>query len=139
LRHLRIQPNGGSQEAQEVWFNRDLKINLSTPTLVGDAFYGLGPDTQKAFICVDRKTGKLNWSQPGFNAVASTLTDGERLLVLNDQGECILIAADPTAYRELGRFQACGKTFSHPAVSNGLLYIRDSRELIAYSLPSATR
>lgn len=139
LRRVRIQANASSMEAQEEWLNRDLKINLSTPTLVGNAFYGLGPDTQKAYLCVDRDSGKVLWSQPGFNAVASTLTDGQRLLVLNDQGECILLAADPAAYHELGRFQACGKTYSHPAIANGILYLRDSRELIAYSLPTSPR
>ena len=139
FRRTRIESNGSSMEAREEWFNRDLKINLSTPTMAGNAFYGLGPDTQKAYLCVDRATGKVLWTQPGFNAVASTLTDGQRLVVLNDLGECILIAADPSAYRELGRFQACGKTYAHPAIANGILYLRDSRELIAYSLPASAR
>lgn len=134
LRRIQLQTSGSTQTPSDAWFNRDLKINLSTPTLAGNHFFGLGPDTQKAYLCVDRATGKVAWTQPGFNAVASTITDGERLLVTTDQGECLLLAADPTAYRELGRFQACGRTYSHPAIANGRLYVRDSRELIAYRL-----
>ncbi len=134
LRRARIESSIAPQKPTDEWFNRDLKINLSTPTLAGEYFYGLGSDTMKSLMCVDRRTGKIAWTQPGFDAVASVVTDGERLLVLNDRGECLLLAADPNAFRELGRFQACGKTFVHPAFSNGILYVRDQRELIAYSL-----
>jgi len=54
-------------------------------------------------------------------------------------GEVLLLGADPTRYTELGRFQACGKTFSHPAYADGVLYTRDSRELVAWPLQPSRR
>jgi len=74
------------------------------------------------------------WSQTGYGLVAAVITDGERLLVLLDSGECRVVAADPAQYRELGRFQACGKSYVHPALARGVLYVRDARELVAYTL-----
>ena len=80
----------------------------------------------------------MKWRQPGFDQYASTLASGDRLLVLSDTGEAILLEANPAKYTETGRFQACGKTFSHPAYAGGVLYTRDTRELAAWPLrPSA--
>lgn len=137
FRRLRISADGPAQKAAELWFNRDLKINLSTPVLVDGHFYGHGPD--RDFVCVDAATGQVRWRQAGFNQYASTIASGRRLLVLNDSGEAILLAADPAKHVELGRFQACGKTFSHPAYADRRLVARDSRELAVWSLAPASR
>ncbi len=133
FRAVRVANEGNSFTAADAWLNRDLKINLSTPVLVGGHLYGLG--ATRNFVCLDARTGKVRWSQPGFDAVASTITDGKRLLVTNDKGEVILLAANPERFEELGRFQATGKTFSHPALADGVLYLRDSRVLTAFRLP----
>ena len=137
LRRVVLEADGSKVRATQSWLNPDLKINLSTPVLVGRHLYGHGPD--KDFVCVDASTGAVQWRQTGFNQYASTLASGSRLLVLNDMGEVILLEASPTRYTELGRFQACGKTFSHPAYADGVLYTRDSRELVAWPLQSPAR
>lgn len=132
MRATRITREGDAFKAADTWFNRELKINLSSPVLVAGHLYGLGPT--KNYVCVAADTGTVKWSQAGFDAVAATLTDGQRLLVLNDRGEVLLLRANPERFEELARFQACGKTYSHPALADGVLYVRDSRELIAYPL-----
>ena len=134
FRRTRIATAGEGQEVKDDWFNREVRINLSTPVRVGEHFYGVGPDALKVFLCIDRRTGAVAWSQPGYGLVAAVITDGERLLVLMDSGECRIVAADPAQYRELGRFQACGKSYVHPALAQGVLYVRDARELVAYTL-----
>lgn len=132
LRAVRVQSAEAGFQPQEVWLNRDLRINLSSPVAVGNHLYGLGPS--KNYICVDRATGRVQWSQPGFGDVASTLASGDRLLVLTDLGELRLLAANPETYEELGRVQVCGKTYTHPAFADGVLYVRDPRELQAVIL-----
>ena len=131
----RIVPAGVDSSALkpvEAWYNRQLKINLATPVAVGGHLYGQGEN--RNFICVDRATGKLAWSQPGFGEVTSTIASGKLLLALSDRGEALLLHANPEKYDEIGRFQACGKSFSHPALADGVLYVRDSRELVAWKL-----
>jgi outer membrane protein assembly factor BamB len=135
LQCQRIVPAGVDSPALkpvEAWFNRQLKINLATPVAVGGHLYGQGEN--RNFICVDRATGKLAWSQPGFGEVTSTIASGKLLLALSDRGEALLLHANPEKYDEIGRFQACGKTFSHPALADGVLYVRDSRELVGWKL-----
>jgi outer membrane protein assembly factor BamB len=134
MRATGVEVKDGSVAAVERWLNRDLRINLASPVAVKGHLYGLGP--ARNFICVDRSTGHVAWSQSGFGEVASTITDGQTLLILTDGGEVVLAPANPEAWHESGRFQACGKTFSHPALSNGVLFVRDSRELVAWPLAS---
>ena len=56
-------------------------------------------------------------------------------LVISEKGEAVLVAADPTAYHELCRFQAIeGKTWNHPVVAHGRLYVRNSEEFACYEL-----
>ena len=49
-------------------------------------------------------------------------------------GELLLIDASPSGYKELGRAQACGKTWSFPAYANGTLYVRDDKSLRAFEI-----
>jgi hypothetical protein len=52
----------------------------------------------------------------------------------------VLLAANPQRQEELGRFQALnGKTWNHPVVAHGRLYVRNAEEMACYDLqPAAT-
>ncbi|MBN8247194.1 MAG: PQQ-like beta-propeller repeat protein, partial [Verrucomicrobia bacterium] len=133
LRATRVRSGAPGPAAEDLWLNRDLRINLSSPVAVEGHLYGLGP--ARNFVCVDRATGAVAWSQPGFGDAASTVATADgQLLVLTDLGELLLLKASPEGYQEMGRRQVCGKTFSHPAYADGVLYVRDPRELIAWRL-----
>ena len=65
------------------------------------------------------------------------LRDQGLLLVSSETGELVLLAADPAAHREIGRFQALsGKTWNHPVVRGDLVYLRNAEEMACYSLSS---
>jgi glucose-6-phosphate isomerase len=44
-------------------------------------------------------------------------------------GELVVVTATPKGYEELGRKTVVGKTRQAPAIANGLLYLRDDREM----------
>ena len=59
---------------------------------------------------------------------------GKRV-VLTEEGELALVRADPASHQEITRFPAIeGKTWNHPAMSDGLLLIRNVEELAAFDL-----
>lgn len=134
LRAVRIRRDGPGFHAEEAWLNPKLRLNLSTPVAVDGHLYGLG--ASKDYVCIDTRDGSVAWSQPGFGDVAATLVSGSRLLVLTDLGELLLLAASPGRYEELGRIQVAGKTYVHPAYADGVVYVRDPRELQAIRLIS---
>ena len=129
----KITKQGEQWEATQLWANKDAKINLATPARIGDFFYSQGPN--KNFVCVDAKTGGLKWDQSGFGRQNSaTIAVGDKLLVVTDDGELVLIAANPEKYTEQGRAQVCGKNWNFPAYSDGKIYVRDTHELTCYGL-----
>jgi outer membrane protein assembly factor BamB len=131
---FRISKGPNGLQATEEWKNPALKINIATPVLVNGHLYGLGPGSKTEFLCIDFKTGVVKWNQPGFGDYASVMAFQDKLLVMSDAGELRLLKADPTKYDELGRLQACGKTWSYPAYTDGKLYVRDGAKLFAVEL-----
>lgn len=121
---IKIAKERDAFKASQGWVNKELKINISTPVLVDHFLYSQGVDHN--LVCVDAANGKLMWSQEGFgDKYSSIVAVGKTLLVVTDRGELVMAAADGSKYSELGRTQICGKTWNHPAYSNGKLYVRE--------------
>ncbi|RYD69629.1 MAG: hypothetical protein EOP84_28105, partial [Verrucomicrobiaceae bacterium] len=139
----RVTAAGDGFEATEAWTNKKVGINFSSPVVVGEHLYGLGP--ARNVVCIDVKTGNIEWEQTGLiqtspdRAEAAFMVLGANVLMLTDSGELILFAAEPSGYREIARTQVCGTNWCNPAYSNGYLYLRDARELLCVELVSGER
>jgi hypothetical protein len=91
--------------------------------------YGDGP-----LKCVDLRTGKEKWSQPGFGP-GQVILVGDQLIALTDAGRVVVIDPSPEKYKEKARFQAVtGKCWSTPAFAQGSLYVRSTIEGAAFDL-----
>jgi outer membrane protein assembly factor BamB len=86
--------------------------------------------------CVDLETGERRWRGGRYGrGQAVLLPDQSVILVLSDRGQAALVAANPERYEELGRFQAIkGKTWNHPVIARGRLYVRNAEEMACYDL-----
>lgn len=133
---------GEGFEAKELWRikgNSTVASLWSTPVCKDGYLYGMisfkkfgsGP-----LKCVDLKTGTVKWEQPGFGA-GNVILAGNTLVALSDDGQVVLIEATPAAYKELARTKAVeGKCWSTPALSNGKLYVRSTKEGACLDLAS---
>lgn len=129
-----IVRNGGEFEAKGLWRtpgNKDVADLWSTPVVKDGCLYGMmsfkrfgsGP-----LKCVELKTGAVNWEQPGFGA-GQVILAGKHLLALADDGQLVVVEPVPDAYKEITRFKAlAGKCWSTPALSNGRVYVRSTKE-----------
>ncbi len=121
-----------------VWEAKDILVNFSSPVAVQGHLYGLG--AERNLFCVEIKTGAVKWSKGGFATQSAEKSHlalvvvGGSLLALTETGELVLVAADSTGYRELGRTQACGVNWCIPAYADGRLYLRDGKELTCLQL-----
>jgi hypothetical protein len=90
--------------------------------------------------CVSADTGVRQWKGGRYgHGQILLLADQKLLLVSTEKGEVALVRADPKRYEELARFQAIeGKTWNHPAIAHGQLYVRNDEEMACYKLPLAT-
>jgi len=125
----KVTRDGGEWKAAQAWISKEAAMNFSSPVVVGQHLYGLGP--QKNIICVDAQTGKVAWSKDGWmtsdrgKAQASFMVLDKNILLLTDAGQLILFAADPTECKEISRAQVCANTWSSAAYAGGRLYLRD--------------
>ena len=87
-----------------------------------------------SFRAVELRTGKVRWSQDGFQA-GSVVLAGNRLVILRESGELILAAASPDAFRPVARAQILPATVrAFPAIADGLLYARNDKTLVCLDL-----
>ena len=78
--------------------------------------------------CVELATGEEKWSKEGFGQGGSILV-GQHVVTLAENGELVVVQATPAAYTETARTQAvAGKCWNNPAVSNGRIYARSTKE-----------
>lgn len=130
---LEVKPSGAGWLVEQRWVSLDLKPSFNDFVVHKGHAYGFDGSI---FACIDLKTGKRQWKKGryGYGQVIA-LPDRDQLLVLSESGEVILLAADPERHQELGKFQAIvGKTWNHPALSRGRLFVRNAEEMACYDL-----
>jgi outer membrane protein assembly factor BamB len=126
----------GQLTARELWRTTRMNNNFSSSVLHDGFIYGLDGSI---LACVDASTGELKWKGGRYGAGQLLLASGH-LIVLTEQGELALVRADPTAHQEITRFPAIeGKTWNHPAISDGILLIRNTEEMAAFDLAKGAK
>jgi hypothetical protein len=80
--------------------------------------------------------GRLQWKARGYgNGEVLLLADQDLLLIFSESGSVALVDAVPERHNERCRFQAIeGKTWNHPVVAHGKLFVRNSEEAACYEL-----
>jgi outer membrane protein assembly factor BamB len=86
--------------------------------------------------CIDMATGERLWAGERYGGQILLLSDMGVLLVLSEKGEVALVRATPDSYNKLASFHALsGKTWNHPVIANGKLFVRNAEEAACYDLP----
>lgn len=123
------------------WKNPKLTCYFSTPVPVSEEHFfvvtGSIANPTVTLRCVETATGKEVWNQPKvgkYHAALMKLADGH-LLMHGDDGKLTLLKPSVKAYEEVCQSPVCGPTWAHPALANGVLFVRDAGELIAVALP----
>jgi outer membrane protein assembly factor BamB len=132
-RRLRVGKKGTSWTEEEQWTTK--KINPYYNDLVIHDGYLYGFDGN-IFTCVSLEDGSSPWRARGYgNGQVLLLADQGVLLILSEKGEAVLLKANPQKHEVLGRFQAInGKTWNHPVVAHGKLFVRNGEEAACYQL-----
>ena len=128
---VRIAPSGRGFLAEPAWSKVNQLMNhWSTPVQYDGHIYGMFGQDSLQFKCVELATGAEKWSVAGFG-YGSVLVAGGKILAASADGLLVLVAPNPSAYTEVGRYQALqGKTWNVPAISNGRIYLRSTTEAV---------
>ena len=147
---LKLEDSPAGPKATQVWMKPELNCYFSTPVAVGKdhlyivagakisipGFGGKKQPPQTSLHCVEAATGKILWSRPKVGTYHASLakTGDDKLLMIEEAGNLVLLDPNPQEYRELARAKICSKTWAHPAIANNRLYIRDDNELVCVQL-----
>ena len=130
---LELTPSGGGMRAKEIYFTRDMRNHHSSSVLVGDHLYGF---SSAILTAMNFNDGQVAWRDRSVGKGSLVFAD-DRLYLYSEGGTVGLAEANPTAYREHGRFELKTgdlPTWSHPVVSGGKLFLRDQDNIYAYDV-----
>lgn len=132
-RCVAVKREGERWAVEEVW-----KTTRFTPTFNdvvhhGAHLYGLD---KGMLVCLDLATGKIVWKEGRYGSGQMVLV-GNKLLVISERGRLACVAASPDGYDELWIADALNKkTWNHPAIARGRLFLRNDTEAAAFDLPT---
>jgi outer membrane protein assembly factor BamB len=140
----RVELRNGSWSTTPIWTNSSYKAHWMTPVCHDGYLYGMfGSSSSSSLKCIDILTGKQKWSMSGFGRGGTILVDSH-VLCLSETGALVLIEPNPSAYTEIGRWQAFenydpdyNKCWNVPTVSEGVVYARSTAEAICLDIAKA--
>ncbi|MEM8963401.1 MAG: PQQ-binding-like beta-propeller repeat protein [Acidobacteriota bacterium] len=130
---LDISRDEDGWSVREIWTGNRLKPSFNDFIHHDGYLYGFD---QNIFACIDAATGERQWKR-GRYGFGQVILLGDQLVIAAENGDIVVLAADPTEHRELARIDAVdGKTWNHPIAVDGRLYLRSGTEAVALDLGS---
>jgi outer membrane protein assembly factor BamB len=138
---VKLVREGNRVEPKEVYFSGKLRNHHGGVVLVDGYLYGAHGGNREnrfyALVCLEFDTGKVMWQSHDAGKGSPAYADG-CLYYRNEGGPMLLVEATPKGYVERGRFEPPDRSklpaWSHPAIANGKLYLRDQGVLLCYDV-----
>ncbi len=128
--------SGGVLDPTPVAVNEDLAADIGTPVVVGSRIFC----PWGSLFCLDWHSGlKTVWTaeEATIRTHASILAGPDRILLIGDGGELILVDATQDHYQVVSRVQVLEQSaelYSHPALVGSRLYLRGDAQLACVDL-----
>lgn len=123
---------------EEVWSRQDaLDCHYATPVVHEGHLYGFHgrQETGMKLRCVRLADGEVVWEAPDKLPGGTLQLVGDRLLIVTEQGELWVVPASPAGFDKVLAVQILRAGHrSHAAFADGVLFARDSEELVALPL-----
>jgi len=132
-RRLHVSRGQDGWKVEQIWETKAISPYFNDMVIYGNHLYGFNGTF---LVCVRLDDGKRCWKERGYGAGQVLLLDDQGvLLVLTETGDVALVKAQPSALNELARIPALeGKTWNHPVIAHGRLYIRNDHWMACYRL-----
>lgn len=128
---LEVTRQGGEWSVKELWKCK-LQGYMSSPVLVDGHIY-LHLRNQR-FACIDWKTGEEKWITTPYGKYWSMVTNGQRMLALDERGTLLEIAANPREFELIeSRKVSDAPAWAHLAVAGNDVIVRDLRGVTVWN------
>ena len=132
---LMLRLKDGGRSVEPAWKNEELDNQMGGAIKLGDYVYSSGQNNRYWF-CVDWKTGETRYKVSDMAPCNVIYADG-MLYCYSDKGAMYLVKPNPDKFELVSSFEVTMGTnqhWAHPAIHNGILYIRHGDTLMAYKV-----
>ena len=125
-----VNKSAAGYSVAEAWSN-NASGYMSTPVIIdGYAYLHLG---NQRFTCIDLKTGERTWTSVPFGKYVSLVSQGDRILGLDERGMLLLIKANPKEFQLLDERQVSeDETWAHLAIAGDEIFVRELRGMSTF-------
>lgn len=126
-----------------VWKDATLDCHHGGVVLVDGYIYGSNwiDNARGNWACVEWKTGKTMYEKPWQTKGSIIYADGRLYCYEERRGIVALVKPNPEDFAIVSQFRVeagAGPHWAHPAISNGILYIRHGETVTAYDIKDPT-
>ena len=128
---FQVNPGTGPYALKELWRSKYMQNKMATSVIHDGHVYGFDDFD---LTSIDANTGKRNWKKEGFGRGTLLLVEGH-LVVLGENCKMALLEANPKKAVVKAEIQLDGdRCWTIPSIANGVLYVRDLRQMMAFDL-----
>jgi outer membrane protein assembly factor BamB len=130
----KVNVKDGTVSLEEIWRTKKLDNHIGGVILIDDDLHGSSTVRNRLLVCLDFKTGRIKYAD---NCVKVSLTYADGMFyALSEDSVMGLVQPTPTGHYLVSHFEipkgGKGKSWAHPVVCGGRLYIRHGEFLYAY-------
>jgi len=132
-RRLSIAYDENAWKVFEQWTSKKFRPYFNDYILYEGYCYGFDGNR---LTCINAATGERQWRGGRVGGQLLFVHDMEVLLILTEEGDVMLVEANPVEYIVMSQFKAIsGKTWNHPVIAHGRLFVRNAEEMACFDLP----
>lgn len=137
-RRIHVEKQDTAWNVKEEWTVRAFRPYFNDLVLHKGHCYGFDGNR---LACIDAATGELRWRGKRYGGQLLLLSAMDMLVILSEDGVVAFVRAIPEGFEEAGQFKAInGKTWNHPVVAHGKLFVRNAEEAACFELgPSSPK
>ena len=129
-----VEQQGDSWTVTDHWpkINNKMRLKFNDGYHKDGYIYGLDDGI---LACFNLETGKRTWKKGRYKYGQLLQVNEDKLLILAESGDVVLVEMNPNEFKELAKFHAIdGKCWSYPVVYDGHLYVRNAGEAACYEI-----
>ncbi|MHC4248985.1 MAG: outer membrane protein assembly factor BamB family protein [Planctomycetota bacterium] len=130
---VKVSLAGNRLKGVQAWETDDMVCHLGGFVVVDGYIYG---NHSGGWNCLELKTGRKCWNGRGVGKGSVIYADGMLYTFSENRGRMGLVEATPDGFRPAGEFSVAGsgKSWAHPVISGGRLYLRYEDNLYAFDI-----
>jgi len=126
---ISVAAAGGKFALKQQW-NLPVQGYMSSPVIVNDHAY-VHLKNQR-FACFDLKNGVEKWRSRPYGKYASLVASGDKILVLDQKGDLLLLRANPEKFDVIDSRKVGDDSWAHVAVSGKDIVVRNLKDVSLY-------